>query len=285
MATIIITADDFGMSADINAAIEQAHRAGVLAAASLMVAAPAAADAVARARRLPALRVGLHVVLVQGSPQLPPSEVNALVDDRGLFPDNLFRAGVTWFFLPAARQQLRHEVTAQFAAFRQTGLIMDHVNAHNHMHLHPCVFAAILGELRRQPGIAIRWPREPWRVSWRGLQAGRSRALALLERAVMAPWLGWMRLRLKTADIAHNDWFLGRAQTGRLDEAAILRLLQDLPSGIVELYCHPSTAGNAALTSMMASSDGEAELQALISPKVSQALAAKGLRPGGFADI
>ncbi|GAB4154353.1 MAG: hopanoid biosynthesis-associated protein HpnK [Sphingomonadales bacterium] len=285
MATIIITADDFGLSAEINAAVEQAHRAGVLAAASLMVAAPAAADAVARARLLPALRVGLHVVLVQGSPQLPACEVKALVDDRGLFPDNLFRAGMTWFFSPAARRQLRREVAAQFAAFRATGLIMDHVNAHNHMHLHPTVFAAILRELRQQPGTAIRWPREPWRISWRGHATPGSRTLALLERAVMAPWLGWMRLRLKSADIAHNDWLLGRAQTGRLDEAAILRLLEDLPNGVVELYCHPSIAGNAALTSMMACSDGEAEYRALISAMVSQALTAKGLRPGGFADI
>lgn len=63
---LIITADDFGLHGGVNEAVELAHRDGVLNAASLMVGASAAADAVARARRLPRLRVGLHVVLADG---------------------------------------------------------------------------------------------------------------------------------------------------------------------------------------------------------------------------
>ena len=46
---LIITADDFGLHASVNRAVQQAHREGVLAAASLMVGSPAARDAVARA--------------------------------------------------------------------------------------------------------------------------------------------------------------------------------------------------------------------------------------------
>jgi len=81
---LIVTADDFGVAREVNDAVEAAHRGGVLTAASLMVAAPAAADAIARARRLPSLRVGLHVVLVEGRPLLPASAVTHLVDDAGL---------------------------------------------------------------------------------------------------------------------------------------------------------------------------------------------------------
>jgi chitin disaccharide deacetylase len=65
---LVITADDFGAAPAVNDAVEAAHLRGVLAAASLMVAAPAAADAIVRARRLPSLRVGLHLVLVEGTP-------------------------------------------------------------------------------------------------------------------------------------------------------------------------------------------------------------------------
>ncbi|HKJ73595.1 MAG TPA: ChbG/HpnK family deacetylase, partial [Alphaproteobacteria bacterium] len=83
MSSIIITADDFGFSEEINEAVERGHRDGVLSAASLMVSAPAAADAVARAKRLPNLRVGLHVVMVQGVPTLPVEEVSALVGPNG----------------------------------------------------------------------------------------------------------------------------------------------------------------------------------------------------------
>jgi predicted glycoside hydrolase/deacetylase ChbG (UPF0249 family) len=63
---LIVTADDFGLHESVNEAVEQASQAGVLTAASLMVGAPAAADAVRRARKLPHLRVGLHLVLADG---------------------------------------------------------------------------------------------------------------------------------------------------------------------------------------------------------------------------
>jgi len=72
---LIVTADDFGVAREVNDAVEVAHRGGVLTAASLMVSAPAAADAVERARRMPSLRVGLHLVLVDGRPVLPASAV------------------------------------------------------------------------------------------------------------------------------------------------------------------------------------------------------------------
>ena len=88
MKRLIVTADDFGAAREVNDAVEAAHRGGILSAASLMVAAPAAADAIARARRLRSLRVGLHVVLLEGRPVLPPSAVAQLVDRDGVFPSN-----------------------------------------------------------------------------------------------------------------------------------------------------------------------------------------------------
>ncbi|MBV9903998.1 MAG: ChbG/HpnK family deacetylase, partial [Alphaproteobacteria bacterium] len=75
MKSLIVTADDFGAAVEVNDAVEQAHTQGILTAASLMVSAPAAADAVARARELPRLRVGLHIVLVEGKPTLPVASV------------------------------------------------------------------------------------------------------------------------------------------------------------------------------------------------------------------
>ena len=104
---VIITADDFGLDVAVNQAVEQAHCQGILTAASLMVGAPAAADAVERARRLPALRVGLHVVLVQGRPVLPPEQVPDLVGETGELSDRLVRAGFSWFFRPRVRRHRR----------------------------------------------------------------------------------------------------------------------------------------------------------------------------------
>src|SRR5262249_34360056 len=138
---LIVTADDFGLAEEVNEAVEIAHRNGILSAASLMVASPAAADAVRRARALPSLRIGLHVVLVEARPALPPEQVPDLVGTDGSFRPDMARLGFDIAMKPAVRRQMAAEIMAQFEAYRATGLSLDHVNAHKHFHLHPMIAA------------------------------------------------------------------------------------------------------------------------------------------------
>ena len=144
MKRLIVTADDFGLALPVNEAIELAHREGILSATSLMVDASHAPDAVERARRLPTLGVGLHLVVSAGE-----------------LPADLVRAGFRFFFQRHARRALKQEITAQFEAFEKTGLALDHVNVHNHMQLHPTVSSVVL-ELAHRFGVrAVRVPSEP----------------------------------------------------------------------------------------------------------------------------
>ena len=141
---LIVTADDFGLHEAVNDAIEQASRSGVLTAASLMVAAPAAGDAIRRARRLPHLRVGLHLVLADGWAMLAPHLIPALADAAGRMNTRMFTNGLRFLTLPSVRRQLEAEIRAQFMAFARTGLPLDHVNAHKHFHLHPSILEMLL---------------------------------------------------------------------------------------------------------------------------------------------
>jgi len=265
---LIFTADDFGLHERVNAAVERAHAEGVLDAASLMVAAPAAADAVARARRLPRLRVGLHLVLADGQSRLPRAQIPALVDAQGRFGQNMALDGVRFFFLPHVRAQLAREIRAQFEAFAATGLALDHVNTHKHFHLHPTVLSLILG-IGREFGLrAVRLPRE----------AGAPLALR--------PWLHLVRARLARAGIAHNDYVVGIAKTGAMDETVLLEAIANLPEeGVGEIYCHPAVAGDEAITDSMRDYRHADELAALVSPRVAAALAAAKVPHGGFADV
>ena len=95
-----------------------------------MMAAEATDDAVERAKLLPELGVGLHLVLVDGHPRLSASEIPALVDENGQFSKQLVSAGFRFFFIPSVRRQLAMEIRAQFQAFKDTGLHLDHVNTH-----------------------------------------------------------------------------------------------------------------------------------------------------------
>ena len=143
---LIVNADDFGRSASINQAVIRAHREGILTTASLMVNEPAIEEAVALAREHPELGVGLHLTLLCGHSALPPEQIPGLVDAKGEFTTNPASAGFRYFFQRSLREQLRQEIHAQFQRFRATGLPLDHVNGHLHLHLHPTVFRILMAD-------------------------------------------------------------------------------------------------------------------------------------------
>ncbi|CAB3789358.1 hopanoid biosynthesis-associated protein HpnK [Pararobbsia alpina] len=264
---LIITADDFGLHRRVNLAVERAHRHGVLTTASLMVGAPAAADAVARAHALPELRVGLHLVLADGDAVTPRAEIAALLDEHGRFGSNMARDGVRFFFLPHVRKQLEREIRAQFDAFAKTGLTLDHVNTHKHFHMHPTVLGLIL-KIGRDYGMrAMRLPFEMSAPLW------------------LRPWIAMMRARLDREGIAHNDYVVGIAGTGQMDEATLLAALAELPAGVGELYCHPAVDGDLPLSQGMRFYRHADELQALMSPRVAAAIASANVSVGGFSDL
>lgn len=239
MKRLIVTADDFGLSIPVNEAVEEAHRRGILTAASLMVGAPAAGDAVNRARRMPKLGVGLHLVLVDGQPLLPLDEVPNLVQPDGLFSRDLFRKGAEIFLRSETRAQMDSEVEAQFEAFRRTGLPLDHVNGHHHFHLHPSVAASIAARAARFDVRAVRVPNEPFLSSWRAMGGGLKRRLATWLFHLPQVWS--LKRRLKSAGIAANDRIFGLNDSGAMTRTTVLKFLEHLPGGVSELYCHPAT--------------------------------------------
>ncbi len=257
---VILTADDFGLSDSVNEGIERAHRDGVLTHASLMVAGAAAEDAVRRARRMPRLRVGLHVVVVEGRAVLPAADIPALVDARGWFSSDQRRLGLRYFFSLPARRQLEAEITAQFAAYAATGLVLDHADAHKHMHLHPTVGRLLLriGQTFGLPRIRV--PAEPPRV----LAACGGRA-GVGARALHA-WCGVLRRQARAAGVAAPDAVFGLTWSGHMTEHRLLRLLANLPDGSNEIYFHPAARRDAALAALMPDYEHEAELAALLSP-------------------
>ncbi|MGH8220746.1 MAG: hopanoid biosynthesis-associated protein HpnK [Steroidobacteraceae bacterium] len=279
---LIVTADDFGLHEAVNEAVEQAARAGTLTAASLMVSAPAAADAVRRARELPGLRVGLHLTLADGRAELPCASIPHLVDASGRFgPRSLAHEGLRWFARPAVRRELAAEIRAQFRAFDRTGLVLDHVNAHKHLHLHPTVLGLIL-EIGRQFGMrAVRLPAEP---RWFARRAGSGAITSALAAAGLAPWLALMQLRLAGAGLGHNDQVFGVAASGAMNEATLLAILERLPPGTTEIYLHPATCSGAAIARSMPNYRHAEELAALLSPRVAEAVAGCGAARGGFLD-
>jgi hopanoid biosynthesis associated protein HpnK len=274
-----VTADDFGLHVAVNEAVEQACRNGLLSAASLMVAGPAAADAIHRARGLANLRVGLHLVLADGRAALAPELIPSLADRHGHMDDRMFARGVKFFAVPQVRRQLEAEIRAEFAAFARTGFELDHVNVHKHFHMHPTILTMIIRIGREYGATAVRLPDEPLWFSSRMGQRSSS-----IQAGLLKPWVMLMRHRLAAARLFHNDQLFGIACSGAMDESKLLAILARLPTGVTEIYLHPATLSGEAVAQSMRGYGHAAELAALLSPRVLAAAAGLGVRRGGYQD-
>ena len=273
-----MTADDFGLHESINDAVEQASRAGSLTAASLMVSGAAAEDAVRRARTLPNLRVGLHIVLADGWSTLDGHLIPMIADPTGRMHGGMFSRAVRFFFYPAARRQLEAEISAQFAAFARTGLTLDHVNVHKHFHLHPTILGILLRVGKDYGMPAMRVPDES---AW--FAARSAGAVPGLTQALLTPWISLMKLRLRSAGVFHNDQLFGLSASGAIDEAKLLGMLAQLPGGVSEIYLHPAIRSVSATSPSMSHYRHAEELAALLSTPVRAALQTFALR-GGYVD-
>ena len=250
----------------MNEAVEQAHLHGALTTASLMVAGAAAADALDRARRLPRLRVGLHLVVIEGAATSPATTIPGLVGSDAWFPSGQLGLGASYFFRPSVRRQLRAEIRAQFEAFAATGLMLDHANAHKHMHLHPTVGRMMIEEGRRFGLRAVRVPTEPSAVL---IRCGErpSPGAALLCR-----WTAVLRHQVRRAGLITSDQVFGLHWSGGMTRDRLLRLAPNLPPGISEIYFHPATHADATITRTMPRYQHAAELAALLDPAAIHAL-------------
>jgi hopanoid biosynthesis associated protein HpnK len=257
--------------------VEAAHRGGVLTAASLMVSAPAAADAVARVQRMPTLRVGLHLVLVEGRPTLPVSAVSRLVDRNGMFRTDMAALGTAISFSKHARRQLAAEITAQFQAFHATGLALDHCNAHKHFHLHPVV-GALIASIGGRFGLrAARVPLEPSNLL-RRLEPGSPWAPAL----VTTPFALLLRRRFRSAGLLVADQILGLRWSGQMTRSRLAGLIRSLPTGLTEIYLHPATGTFDSAAPGYRYRD---ELSALMSDEAIEACRDPSVRLGGYEDF
>jgi hopanoid biosynthesis associated protein HpnK len=256
---LIVTADDFGAAREVNEAVELAHRGGILTAASLMVSAPAAADAVARAKTMPKLRVGLHLTLVDDRPTLPAAQIPGLVDSDGFFRSDMARAGAAMFFLPSVRKQLAAEIEAQFKAFAATGLTLDHVNTHKHFHLHPTIAALMIKIGKRYRVNATRVPFE-----------------------TNNPFAQYLRRSYRAKGMCIADRVYGLKWSGAMTKERMGAIIDALPDGLSEIYMHPATGPYPGSAKGYRYAE---ELAALTDVQTIEKIKSSGAACGGFADF
>ena len=261
MRQLIVNADDFGFTRDVNQGIVEAHTKGILTATTIMSCGDAFDDAVRLAREHPALDIGVHLVLV-GQPPFPMT-VAKLVQAVAL-----------------GRIRIYDELSAQVRRVLDAGLNPSHLDTHKHTHLLPPVLDAVA---RISEEFKIPWVRRPFDfplnpagISW--------------TKRTVSQSLGVVRGKFERVLTSHGcrstDHFAGFQITGKFDASDVAKLIRSLPEGSTEFMCHPGICTDdlrAAPTRLKESR--EAELRALTSPEARDALRESGVQLVSYREI
>ena len=276
---IIINADDFGRHTLINQAVAKGVEEGILRSATLMPGGKAFDEAVEIGKSHPALGVGIHFTLVNGFPILPPEEIPSLVTKEGVFLDdyNLF---VKHFLAGRVRmEEVRRELAAQAAKMEKTGLALTHVDSHQHMHVLPGVIDAVLAAAESLSIDAVRIPRTPLFEGASGSLGQLIGRLGLWSLAQMAA------VKAKSRHFRTPRHFEGIVAGKAVSPAHLLHIARTLRPGATEVMMHPGLANSVLIPACRWDHDFEAEMAAILSPKVKAALREKGAEVINFRDL
>ena len=215
---------------------------------------------------------------------LPPSQIPDLVDTTGCFRSDMVRVAFEIFFRPSARRQLRAEIEAQFAAYRATGLALDHVNAHKHFHLHPTIANEIMAIGRSYGMRGLRVPAEPSSVLAK-VETGRARNAPYDSpiSPLITPWALWLRRRARRAGLSCPDAVFGLAWSGAMTPSRLVGVIDHLPQGRSEIYLHPATRGD--FTGQAPGYRYAEEFAALVAPTARTAVRNADIALGGYVDF
>lgn len=271
---LIVNADDLGLHPSLDAGILRAHREGIVTSATLLVRGPGAPEAVRRAKAQ-GLALGVHLALsTRLACAAPAAEVPTVA------PGGRLRAGWAdfaraWLTGHIRRVEVERELEAQLARARELGADVDHLDAHQHLHLLPGI-RPLVETLARREGLPVRWPDRLPRLSWRRAPGPALKTLLLtaLARAAPRPPPGVRRVSAG-----------GVFEAGRLDEPTLLALVEALPEGDFEVGCHPGEGTPHVPEDPTWRYGWQAELEALTSPRVQARLRERGVRLATYGSL
>jgi predicted glycoside hydrolase/deacetylase ChbG (UPF0249 family) len=266
---LVVNADDFGFTRDVNQGVVEAFRCGILRATTLMANGDAFEDAVRLARENPELDIGCHLVLVQGRSAIPPH------------PPLPATLGDFLQALALGRIRVFDELTAQVRRILDAGLLPTHLDSHKHTHLLPPVLNAVA---RISEEFSIPWVRRPFDFPLNGTmpvpfaKRAASRGLGIVRRRFHAV--------LERHGCRTTDHFAGFQVTGRLRTRELVHLIRRLPPGTTELMCHPGRCGEELRNASTRLKEArEEELAALVAPSVREAIDECGVLLTGYRGL
>jgi predicted glycoside hydrolase/deacetylase ChbG (UPF0249 family) len=287
---LIVNADGFGIAPGVNRGIETVVAGGVVRSMSCVVNFSDIEELPAFVSRWPHVSVGVHFNLSVGRPLSDLARVRTLVDGNGNFwgarlPRRLLSRDVS-------REHVRRELRAQAQRMLDLGTIPSHWDGHQNKHLYPPFFQQALAVASE---CGIRCMRTPHRYLVPAGLNGSSRPAALARyyarhprRVVTHAYGRALSLVARRRGMHMADRLISPAYVGGTEKWVLdtwLQIIDTLPAGTSEIYCHPGFVDNALVERAAYVNERELEITVLTAAELKAKLSSRGVELASFGEL
>jgi chitin disaccharide deacetylase len=268
MKQLVVTADDFGMSREINEGIKKGIRAGVITNVSIMVNMPYFDDAIRFLKKYPSVLVGLHFNITEGSTKTPHNKIKTLLREDGNFynwKEGGIRLLTQTFFIDEIKLELNH----QFNKLKRTGVNINHIDSHHHIHLYPAIFKEFI-KLAKHKNIQVLRCRtfDIKRIFFSFKNKPTIKEVFISLLCFIDSFLfNHLKDIHEIKGLYDLNWGVD------LKGKKILNVLQNLPDGLTEIICHPAILSKEGNPNFLI--PRYRNLCLLLSPKIKKIIKAK----------
>lgn len=222
MKKLIVTADDFGYSQNVNKAIIKCFRNGIVTSTSLLANTKYFDESVKLLKQDKNLDVGIHINLTESKPL---TKAKTLTDKSGNFIHK-----TKWFdghYDNADPKELENEIEAQIKRSISSGVKITHMNGHNHIHIFPKVIDAAARMAKKYSIKYLRLPIEK--------MENKDNFAVLIGRLSKMAECKTLKNSLKMTDA-----FYGIDDMHDMSFKKFSEILKSLKGGASELMVHPA---------------------------------------------
>ena len=283
MKRVIINADDFGLHSATNIGIVKGLEEGLITSASIMACGKAFDDAVSLVKKHCIDAVGVHLVLDEEEPILPPHQIPSLVTSDGCFLNRRTLLKRLYFSNRISLIEVEIEFRAQIERCLENGLSLSHLDSHGHVHVYPRI-ARLVARLAREYGIQrVRIPLERLTV----VELSHFDVRKYINKCIVSMFSIMTRGYFKKYGIRYPAGFMGMLHGGKLNSKNLEYVFSRLPqSDVVEIMSHPGIADASLETEYQNwCYNWQAELDAMLSTSKEDAARSRSLKLISYSEI
>lgn len=277
MRYLIVSADDFGLTRSVNEGIVRARREGIVTSVNLIPTGEAFAHALKCAAEAGIREAGAHLALTETGPLTEAGRVRTLVTRDGRFYRSYAPFVLRLLSGAIDLDEAYLELKRQMEALAMSGLRITNLSSHEHIHMIPPILAIFLRLAKEYKIPAVRYLHDD--------VSPAPGARAFYKGLILACLQGRMGSEIAASGLAHTEHFRGFLDSGRIGEDLLIRIIGGLGEGTTELVCHPGIVGPEVLDRYAFHRGCEAELAALTSARVKDAMSAGGVRAVTYGEF